>query len=123
MGEKNSRSAIRAVEFDWSESCIDETELQFVLNAYLSGDREKQEDLCAAAGIVYIADTRGLRCPFPVREMRSVLVSLRGGEQIILLTDDPVARIDIPHGVMQDSNYLRVRFSIENAEIFLIEKS
>ena len=61
--------------------------------------------------------------PFPVREMRSVLVSLRGGEQIILLTDDPVARIDIPHGVMQDSNYLRVRFSIENAEIFLIEKS
>ncbi|NTJ61198.1 hypothetical protein G6M50_01535 [Agrobacterium rhizogenes] len=116
-------SDIRPVEFDWSDECIDEADLQAIVDAYLRSDRERKDALCAAAGIAYIADTRGLRCPFPVREMRSVLISMSYGDKIVLLTDDPVAKIDIPHAVMEDSNYLRVRIGIETAEVFLIEKS
>lgn len=116
-------STIRPVEFDWSDECIDKADLQLIIDSYLLSDRQKKDALCAAAGIGYIADTRGLRCPFPVREMRSVLVSMSDGDKIVLLTDDPVAKIDIPHAVMEDSNYLRVRISVGTAEVFLIEKS
>ncbi|TIX90839.1 sulfurtransferase TusA family protein [Rhizobium sp. P44RR-XXIV] len=116
-------SGIRPVEFDWSDTCIDDDDLQAVVDAHLRSDQKLQASLCAAAGIGYIADTRGLRCPFPVREMRSVMVSMSQGDRVILLTDDPVAKIDIPHAVMEDSNYLRVRIIVQTADVFLIEKS
>lgn len=123
MTKKNATNTIRPVAFDWSETCIDEFELQIVLDAYLNNERERKKTLCAAANIGCIADTRGLRCPFPVRELRNALTSLAYGQRVILLTDDPVAKIDIPHAVMQDNNYLRVRIGMENTEVFLIEKS
>lgn len=38
-------------------------------------------------------DTRGLKCPWPVlRAARA----MRGHDAILLLADDPVARVDLP---------------------------
>ncbi|WP_415085993.1 sulfurtransferase TusA family protein [Labrys sp. (in: a-proteobacteria)] len=115
--------SIVPVEFGWSASCISELELHAILDAYFSSNTACQRTLSADANIGCIVDTRGLRCPFPVREMRSAFMSLSKGARIVLLTDDPVAAIDIPHAVMQDSNHLRLRTRTGNVDVFLVERS
>jgi len=42
-------------------------------------------------------DLRGLRCPLPVLKARNRMRKLAEGEQIWVVTDDPMALIDIPH--------------------------
>lgn len=42
-------------------------------------------------------DTRGLRCPLPVLKLRKALKPLSPGSRITLVSDDPVALIDVPH--------------------------
>lgn len=42
-------------------------------------------------------DTRGLRCPLPVIRMEAALRRLGPGKTLKILSDDPVAVIDIPH--------------------------
>ncbi len=42
-------------------------------------------------------DLRGLRCPLPALKTRHRLKSLQSGDRLVVLTDDPMAVIDIPH--------------------------
>lgn len=42
-------------------------------------------------------DALGLLCPLPVLRLRKVMRAARPGALIRILSDDPVARIDIPH--------------------------
>lgn len=42
-------------------------------------------------------DARGLRCPLPVLRLEKALRAAVPGQRIVLLTDDPVAAIDVPH--------------------------
>ena len=42
-------------------------------------------------------DTRGLRCPLPVLRLEVLLRRVPVGQQIHILADDPVAKLDIPH--------------------------
>ena len=42
-------------------------------------------------------DTRGLRCPLPVIKTEARLRRMQPGEQLKVIADDPVARVDIPH--------------------------
>jgi tRNA 2-thiouridine synthesizing protein A len=42
-------------------------------------------------------DARGHRCPVPTLRLRKALEALGPGEQVQLLADDPMARIDVPH--------------------------
>lgn len=44
-----------------------------------------------------VLDARGLRCPLPVIRMEAVLQRLAPGATIKILSDDPVAAVDIPH--------------------------
>lgn len=44
-----------------------------------------------------ILDARGLRCPLPVIRMEAMLRRLAAGGRLRILSDDPVATIDIPH--------------------------
>lgn len=44
-----------------------------------------------------LLDTRGLLCPLPVLKARKRLLSLRPGETLTVVADDPAARIDFPH--------------------------
>lgn len=42
-------------------------------------------------------DALGLLCPLPVLKARKRLQSLKSGENLTLLADDPAAVIDVPH--------------------------
>ncbi len=42
-------------------------------------------------------DARGHRCPTPTLRLRRALAVAAAGETVILLADDPLARIDVPH--------------------------
>ncbi|MEM1388103.1 MAG: sulfurtransferase TusA family protein [Pseudomonadota bacterium] len=44
-----------------------------------------------------ILDTRGYLCPLPVLRLRKALAGLDAGAHLVVLADDPVAEIDIPH--------------------------
>ncbi len=41
-------------------------------------------------------DARGLKCPLPVLKAEKRLAELPSGATLVVLADDPVARIDIP---------------------------
>ena len=42
-------------------------------------------------------DARGHRCPVPTLKLQKALESAATGEVLVLLADDPMARIDVPH--------------------------
>jgi len=42
-------------------------------------------------------DALGLLCPLPVLRLRKRLAGLAPGARVVILADDPVAAIDIPH--------------------------
>ncbi|EYD71736.1 sulfurtransferase TusA family protein [Limimaricola hongkongensis] len=42
-------------------------------------------------------DARGLICPLPVLRARKLLAAMAPGEVLEIISDDPVARIDLPH--------------------------
>jgi tRNA 2-thiouridine synthesizing protein A len=49
-----------------------------------------------------IIDYRGLKCPLPALLAKRMLGRLPAGAQIEILTDDPMAPIDIPHMCRQE---------------------
>ena len=44
-----------------------------------------------------ILDATGLLCPLPVLKLRKHLKSMKIGDVVAVLADDPAATIDIPH--------------------------
>jgi len=44
-----------------------------------------------------ILDLRGLKCPLPALFARRALARAGAGAEIEILTDDPMAPIDVPH--------------------------
>jgi tRNA 2-thiouridine synthesizing protein A len=44
-----------------------------------------------------ILDLRGLKCPLPALFARRALARAGAGAEIEVLTDDPMAPIDVPH--------------------------
>ena len=42
-------------------------------------------------------DARGHRCPIPTLRLRRALARAAPGEAVTLLSDDPLARVDVPH--------------------------
>ena len=51
-------------------------------------------------------DARGHRCPTPTLRLRRALETAKPGSTILLLADDPLARIDVPHFVAQTGQKL-----------------
>jgi len=49
-----------------------------------------------------ILDLRGLKCPLPALFARRALARLSSGSSISVLTDDPLAAVDIPHMCHQE---------------------
>lgn len=47
-------------------------------------------------------DLRGLKCPLPALFAKRALLRLRAGGEIEILTDDPMAPIDVPHMCRQE---------------------
>ena len=48
-----------------------------------------------------VIDARGHRCPVPSLRLRKALAAAAPGEEVTLIADDPMARIDVPHLVAQ----------------------
>ena len=44
-----------------------------------------------------LVDARGHRCPVPTLKLRRALEAAPAGAEVVLLADDPLARIDVPH--------------------------
>jgi len=42
-------------------------------------------------------DARGLRCPLPVIRAEAILRTMKAGQTLQIIADDPIAVIDIPH--------------------------
>lgn len=42
-------------------------------------------------------DLLGLKCPLPALKTRKALRSCQAGDQLIVIANDPLAEIDIPH--------------------------
>jgi tRNA 2-thiouridine synthesizing protein A len=49
-----------------------------------------------------VLDLRGLKCPLPALFAKRHLQRAQPGETIIVLTDDPLAPVDIPHMCIQE---------------------
>ena len=56
-------------------------------------------------------DARGHRCPTPTLRLRRALAGARDGVCVRLLSDDPLARVDVPH------------FALEGGHAFLGEEA
>lgn len=70
-----------------------------------------------------IVDARGEKCPLPVLRTEKAMARLSGGDRLIVLATDVVARIDIPlycrqngHGVVLTETEGVMRFEITCGE-------
>ena len=52
-----------------------------------------------------IIDTMGLRCPLPLLKVQKNINSLRKNREALIITDDPMAEIDLKH-FCSNNNYL-----------------
>ncbi|MDQ2859167.1 MAG: sulfurtransferase TusA family protein [Pseudomonadota bacterium] len=50
-----------------------------------------------ADGDEILVDARGHRCPTPTLKLRRALERAPAGATVLLIADDPMARIDVPH--------------------------
>lgn len=48
-----------------------------------------------------ILDLRGYRCPIPVIKLERWLREAEDGAQVVVFSDDPIAKVDIPHACAQ----------------------
>jgi tRNA 2-thiouridine synthesizing protein A len=49
-----------------------------------------------------LLDLSGLKCPLPALMARRALMAAEAGAEIEILTDDPMAPIDVPHMCRQE---------------------
>jgi len=69
-------------------------------------------------------DVRGLKCPLPVLKAARRMRDRQPGARFLLLTDDPMAAIDVPNFCREDGHRLlsthrdgrTLRFEIEKGE-------
>ena len=69
-----------------------------------------------------ILDLRGLKCPLPVLRTRKALRRLAPGGEIVVLSTDPLADLDIPHMTAQDGHRLLRRWQDGDAAAFHLAK-
>ena len=68
-------------------------------------------------------DARGHRCPVPTLRLRRALETAGPGEEIVLIADDPMARIDVPHFASTCGHTLVKTEELGQAMAFTVRKS
>lgn len=76
-----------------------------------------------AMSVAMTIDARGLRCPLPALRLRKVLLGSPAGTIVRILTDDPVAAIDIPHFCREEGYDLVAERPIGTGLAFTVEKA
>lgn len=66
-------------------------------------------------------DLRGLRCPLPALRTEKELRAMQPGQRLRVITDDPLAAIDIPHFCREAGHLLLATSDDGGARGFLIE--
>ena len=72
-------------------------------------------------GIKVHLDARGLECPEPVLKTRQVLKTLRSGERVEVLADDPIAPIDFAAFSHRSGHPLRESSRSDGVFRFVVE--
>ena len=67
-------------------------------------------------------DLKGLKCPLPALKTRKAMTRLAVGDQLIVLTTDPMADIDIPHFCRENGHTLLSRERTDFGHRFLLSK-
>jgi tRNA 2-thiouridine synthesizing protein A len=80
------------------------------------------EETPADIGPARTVDARGHRCPVPTLRLRRALEAAASGERILLLADDPMARIDVPFFVAEARHVLIEAGGNDSGLRFLVEK-
>jgi tRNA 2-thiouridine synthesizing protein A len=70
-----------------------------------------------------VVDARGHRCPVPTLRLRRALASAASGSRVLLLADDPMARIDVPHFLNEGRGRLVETAQDGTTLQFLVEKT
>ena len=71
-----------------------------------------------------VIDTLGLRCPLPLLKVQKNIKSLRTSREALIITDDPMAEIDLKHFCL-NNNYLLKEVKNKQGgkeQFFLIKK-
>ena len=69
-----------------------------------------------------LVDARGHRCPVPTLRLRRALEAMQSGERVLLLADDPMARVDVPYFVSEHVHTLLDTRADGPVLSFLVEK-
>ncbi len=80
------------------------------------------QDIRMAEDMVLI-DARGHRCPIPTLKLRRALERAEPGARVLLLADDPMAKVDVPHFVGQAGHALIESRAEGAAMAFIVEAS
>ena len=56
--------------------------------------------------MIKIIDCTGLNCPLPVLKLRKALLDVNVGEEVTLITTDPISVIDIPHFCASEGHHM-----------------
>jgi tRNA 2-thiouridine synthesizing protein A len=68
-----------------------------------------------------VVDARGHRCPVPTLRLRRAVEAAGAGARLVLLADDPLARIDVPH-LAASQGWTVLRIDADGSELrFLIQ--
>lgn len=68
-------------------------------------------------------DLKGLKCPLPVLKTRKALSKLSAGEELIVVTTDPMAEIDIPHFCQEHGHTLVEAERTDDGHRFRLSKA
>jgi tRNA 2-thiouridine synthesizing protein A len=68
-------------------------------------------------------DLIGLKCPLPVLKTKKALTKLKPGDEITILTTDPMAEIDIPHFCREHGHSLLETSRTETGHRFRLQKA
>jgi tRNA 2-thiouridine synthesizing protein A len=69
-----------------------------------------------------VIDARGHRCPVPTLRLRRAMEAAPPGAPLVLIADDPLARIDVPHFLGEAGGELVETSEVNGLLRFLVVK-
>lgn len=69
-----------------------------------------------------ILDLRGLKCPLPALFARRALSRAHAGQEIAILSDDPLAAVDVPHMCHEEGHAVLAIERLESAIRLLLRR-
>ena len=74
-------------------------------------------------GATTTLDLRGLRCPLPVLKTKKALAMLPAGATLTVLTDDPLASVDLPNLARETGEQIAAQEALDRGVRFVFVKT